>query len=568
LEVFKVVIRDYTGAGGPKQTNSAGKPKRRPLREVLEEWRREEQARKEQQRLRREQARRERPPKPRAPRRKLPTDWKPAGFYVPRKLDLGSLPAEWRWYAAYFLSLIHWKRICYRGDRRTDYVNLKQHYLRKVIPRKYWRAIWKHLVEDTGIVECDMVCEQGRKCLGYRIAEAYRDTHKVCCPVDEVNRKVAALYADERRDWLPVHHWLAGKFGTLGIDLGQALEEIKTLKPRKHKKGERGMTVREYRKSLADQVNCIADGQHYLEPDKFGRVHTPLTNMRTQLRECLRVNGGKLVEIDLANSQPLFLGLLVLDWLGGTSKHRERLRCMRFGAVVSPKTYGHFQSPGEVEVDLDGLSKPSMCVHTQPSNTTTTTPPQPHFLLQGLAFRNPVVSKGLAETSSRGLGKVGNCPPDLVAYLQNCLDGTFYESLMTTEDEGKGERHRKRFKRRFFRVLFGQNHARKHPNRPHFPNLLKQRFRTMYLTVANVLHELKRKDYRHSSHLLQNYEATLFIHKICGRIMREMPDLPLYTIHDSLLTIPAAVGDIRGIIHAEFAKLGVVPKLNVKGETT
>jgi hypothetical protein len=49
----------------------------------------------------------------------------------------------------------------------------------------------------------------------------------------------------------------------------------------------------------------------------------------------------------------------------------------------------------------------------------------------------------------------------------------------------------------------------------------------------------------------------VFIHRVCGRVLEERPGVPLFTIHDSLLTTPEHVGYVRGVIREEFAELGV-----------
>lgn len=60
---------------------------------------------------------------------------------------------------------------------------------------------------------------------------------------------------------------------------------------------------------------------------------------------------------------------------------------------------------------------------------------------------------------------------------------------------------------------------------------------------------------------MQNIEATLFIHVIANRIRQEKPDLPIYTIHDSVLTVPRAVNYVRTVIRDEFNQIGVYPTL-------
>ena len=60
---------------------------------------------------------------------------------------------------------------------------------------------------------------------------------------------------------------------------------------------------------------------------------------------------------------------------------------------------------------------------------------------------------------------------------------------------------------------------------------------------------------------MQAYEATLVIATICERIMRERPDLPIITIHDSFLTTEEHVAYVKSVILDEFSKVGVTPKL-------
>jgi hypothetical protein len=146
------------------------------------------------------------------------------------------------------------------------------------------------------------------------------------------------------------------------------------------------------------------------------------------------------------------------------------------------------------------------------------------------------------------------------AYIRVCEQGNFYESMMTAKDMARGKKYRDKFKVRFYRgVLFGPNKSKSR-----FPNLLKVRFRNRYPSVAQMLRELKRKNYRTSAWVMQHFEATLFIFIICGRIARERPGTVIVTIHDCLLTTPDAVEYVQSVVLDEFGKLGVHPTLHVK----
>src|SRR5262249_43183403 len=111
---------------------------------------------------------------------------------------------------------------------------------------------------------------------------------------------------------------------------------------------------------------------------------------------------------------------------------------------------------------------------------------------------NPCAGRDLRFSRAVNTFQVENSPPaDLVAYLEVCERGAFYESLMTDEERAKGKKHRARLKVRFYGVLFGRNKGRGHP-----PSETRRRFRQRYPTVAGVLKDLKRKNYKHSSHVL------------------------------------------------------------------
>jgi hypothetical protein len=136
---------------------------------------------------------------------------------------------------------------------------------------------------------------------------------------------------------------------------------------------------------------------------------------------------------------------------------------------------------------------------------------------------------------------------DLDRYLGLCEEGQLYEYLMEPGEE------RSRLKTRLFTdVYFGK---------PCYRSPLKQRFEREFPTIAWMLRSLKQEDFRQVAWLMQSYESTLFIAIICQRIMMERPQLPIFTIHDSILTVPEGVEYVRDVMLEEFARLGIVPAL-------
>jgi hypothetical protein len=468
-------------------------------------------------------------PKPGSQRIRIdPATVKDAAFYVPVDLDLEKLLGpRLKWYGAYLLNLIHMRQAWWRADA-DGWVRLKARYLLRVIPTKDFKPLKEALVK-AGVLEVNPTECWGR-CNGYRITEPFRKTYRVVCPDAMINRKIYVAYNDGI-GLLPVHRWLEGKLAQLSFDLDAARAILATMKPKRKRRQER-LTPAEYRQRLAHQAEMLANGDVWLVADAYGRVHTPITSLPRELRKCLKVNGSPLVNIDLRNSQPLFLGLMAVEWSKGSKYVKSRLRSRKFpkpaaGTKFAPKVY---QAANQQLIN-------------RPSTTQTVLPlitePKPN---EANDLRNSPAATVL--------------PEDLVRFLRNCESGQFYESLLT-EEERKVKRSRDRLKRRFYVVLFGRNRLKRH----RWPNVLRERFETEYPTVAAVLADLKRKNYRHSSHLLQNIEATAFIYRIGNRIRAERPDMPLFTIHDSLMTTPENVPYVRTIIASEFANFGIVPSL-------
>jgi hypothetical protein len=136
---------------------------------------------------------------------------------------------------------------------------------------------------------------------------------------------------------------------------------------------------------------------------------------------------------------------------------------------------------------------------------------------------------------------------DLDRYLRLCEEGRLYEHLMEPGEE------RSRLKKRLFaNVFYGK---------PCYRSPLKLRFEREFPTIAWMLNSLKQKDFRQIAWLMQSYESTIFIAIICQKIIKERPELPLFTIHDSILTVPDYIEYVRKVILEEFAKLGIVPTL-------
>lgn len=97
-------------------------------------------------------------------------------------------------------------------------------------------------------------------------------------------------------------------------------------------------------------VDAIYFGDLYTHFDKYGRVHTNFTTLKSDIRKkCLKINGEEIDELDIRNSQPLFLAQLI-------EKYNSELNCIDDGEyyffkglVWGGEFYKYYMSENDIE---------------------------------------------------------------------------------------------------------------------------------------------------------------------------------------------------------------------------
>jgi hypothetical protein len=420
-------------------------------------------------------------------------------------------PDEWP-YGHYFLNLIHWRWCCWQADA-NGYVHLCDSLLRKYVPKKRLPTIKKKL-SRAGVIECDCAARWGDakgKAYGYRLKGRFRKTYRVPCDNDRLAAKIMRSQREQRDRLTPTCRWLRDNLDRLHFDAGEAARIIDGMTP---DKGGKIQDVAEYRRLIAASAARLAGGELWLTRCDYGRVHTPLTSLPRVLRRCLTVGGERLVGIDLKNSQPLFLGLL----------------CRASGDYRGIRRGTPPDTPSESRQERSFFSSGKQPKQHNKHHKTNPNQTPPH-----------------------NDAPFPDMPSDLREYLEVCQRGECYESLAAPD------RTRDEVKAKLWLPLFG------HPSEDRaYQGWVWHRLCDRYPTVAGFLYRIKMREYERLAHLLQGHESNFFISTVCPRIRRERPDLPLYTIHDSLLTTPVHVGYVRGVVMDEFRKMGLEPSLKVE----
>lgn len=459
---------------------------------------------------------------------------KPCWLYVPETFDPEVLPADLRPHAdsaRYFLHRIIWGQVM---KKRTidNFVPLKFDYLREVIPDRILVSLKKALTAEE-VIECDGHYIEGRKSLGYRLGPCYRDARIIRVAVsDEVTAKKirAVRRAKYKKVRLDVHRWLRSQFKRLEVELPLALSLLS---------GHRRFEL------VKIPVEQIADNESEFSVCRYGRVHSSLTRCSSRIRPALHVSGERLVMLDVANSQPLFLSLLVINFRKQGNK--------TFAYVTFAKT-----SINQYR-EIDKIIEETIASFNSIQETLTAS------VISTAYTTRTASSKEEQPLTGQGIEATGALPRDISVirdfltqdeqhFVTLCEQGKLYRTLRNEMEERELPLLHW-VKTEMFEVLFGPNRLK---------SRLKDIFDDMYPGVAEVIRVHKRKDYAFLPRLLQNIEANFVINGVCRRLMVEMPDAPVYTIHDSILTTRPFVEPIRQIMVEEFARLGLTPTLHEK----
>lgn len=217
--------------------------------------------------------------------------------YVPEGYSDEILPESVIRYAddvKFFLHKIYERRV-FDVRSKNDYVSLKAAYMRKMISERHYCNIKKTLLQ-LGLIESDDNYIKGRKSIGYRIGYKYRKCKhtKVEITNNRLLKKIQCVRQQmETNIELDVHQYLYKHLKTIAIDYDKAKKEEECL----------------------ISVDMINDKDWFFTNDKYGRVHTNITNLKSNMRKYLRVDGTPLVELDIANSQPFFFSLILRSYI-------------------------------------------------------------------------------------------------------------------------------------------------------------------------------------------------------------------------------------------------------------
>ncbi len=426
----------------------------------------------------------------------------------------------------------------YNTDKRKDgYKKLNKRILEDIIGKRIPTTIKEILLKE-GVIETKPYINKFQS-TGYRLTTKYcTGEFKEIEYSDRINNKLIeyqnSIDSDFSINIIDEYEYPKEQFtkNELTVKVFESNTELRmilvdllgrTLRKKKYKS-----------ETIISVLNLIGGYKHKLDDFKNKeyrlnlsslnlRFNTNLTSLKKELRQFLRVNGEKLVEVDIKSSQPFILSTILNPRFTNTIDDGYNL------FTIYPELYDEFQKVKSII----------------PSNT----PDRTEYIL-GVHFTPGLVV---------GLQK----------FTEYNFENDFYENILVngrlisdspTMNHKVNSKGRSFIKKHIMNYLFERNEDNK------FRNFVIEKINSLYPELTEFI-ERFHSYYGNTkfSYLLQRTESYLVLNWICGYLNENHPEIPFFTIHDSILTTweySTTVKDIMTEVISEVT--GKTPVISIK----
>lgn len=379
----------------------------------------------------------------------------------------------------------------------TGWVSLCSDILRETVSKDY--NIYLDLFLKHDITVKKNYSKQHNKCNRFYLLPQWAinselSEHKIkdwCLLRKQKNRVMSSAVKTHKCLW----KWFDSEYLTLDADA--ALDDINGLNISERK-------LLSIKNSICNFVN---GNKWFIKHNKDKRLHTNLTNMKSEVRKHLKFKGEPLVNIDINSSQIFFL--LVL---------------------------------------LDKINKNKTKDITEDIHIISALPPESLDQSEFQRFKKLVLTGTFYEV-------LGN---KLISDLGNC---GIYEKCKYNHKTNKAnytlyDKPKSLMKPVAFEVIFSKNNQYTKE---------KSWFKKEFPTIYSIIEKIKEKKYQKLALLLQNIEATAILDKCIKSINRFDNNIPLFTIHDSIMTTAEYVDIVKNIMEKEiFNYTGFTPSISIE----
>jgi len=235
-------------------------------------------------------------------------------LYLPKNLDLRALiksngkKERFLFSYAYIISTVYLARFLNKKYTKDTFVPINIDIARTIISQRKCVEIIKDLI-TWGILECDNKKQIGSKSYGYRFPNntpSYSDTfYKIKVEDKLITKKMNNFKEKQRAEAIAAgadYEHLYNFIHKIKINYAAAMKHI----------NENYIPFSDDYEARRLSVELISGGDIFFKVDTKGnRAHTNLTNLASDLRKFITYDGRKLGQVDLKNSQPFLLNLVI-----------------------------------------------------------------------------------------------------------------------------------------------------------------------------------------------------------------------------------------------------------------
>ncbi len=416
-----------------------------------------------------------------------------------------------------------------RNYKPGDYVPLYSKTLKQNCGNNYY--VYLEGLLNSGIIECDEKYSiTNHESLGFRLSDRYASSPiKHITLTDKFLVRRIRKYRKQKIEELkikaaPIAHlvrWIT--YDGLKIDKEATLEFLETYTrkltaelskrnlKKKHQKKQEAFVLKRYYK-IKYEIESWKTNKYISIDDTGGRLYTPLTGLPSLFRNFLTFNEEELVGFDIKNSQPLhFLTMLKKEFW---KSYTPGLTLKR----LDDKLWEYLQKEEDYTSNI---------MFQESSETQS--------------------SKGFDNYTFKNLVQNGK--------LYEFICYKFFNKHLT---KGGLDRFntRAKTKQEFMHMMYHN------PKVPHSKaKAVFADFENLFPVEASVMNLMKKRKYNDFPIILQKIEAQMLLHRVAKRVYDINPDIPLFTIHDSILTTRQHASTLKLILEDEYQKLlGFIPQ--------
>ncbi|WP_276133510.1 hypothetical protein [Polluticoccus soli] len=459
----------------------------------------------------------------------------PLAYRVPKNLSKTFLisktppwcsPDEWVnacWYVTGTICLLQRKA---KAKGKKDFFNVPLHAatLRKTLGENYSSFIDHMKSADVGLIIRTGDYYPGLQSTQYSLGTDYRDQPGKFRPITNpaIKERLARWKHDDWKeqkqrlvDYYYITRWLYS--GKLAINMEAALTELPGYRERKvsvinnsnwseEKKSRELQKLDDELKRMTKHITCF-DPSVGVKVDDRGRLYSSVTKINSILRTFITYDGQEMVCIDLKGSQPLhFLFCTRQEFYSKTDEFSLH--------KLKPEQAKHVMEYTNVK-HLKTVYKTLSIILLKNTQTLT--------------------DKGFQLPNFATIIREGRLYEHIQEYFElhyptsKCCNSRSKAKLWVME--------------MFYNkvVRFGKQKVK------HW-RILK----VLFPEVAALITILKAERYQDLAHLLQMIEAKMLLEKVCKNIFNANPSIPIFTVHDSILTTREHASTVKEILLATY----------------